>query len=175
MSQLGWGLIVAAFTVGLFVLMWNAWRKRKRRDAAVLPESGPFSGQPATSFTRVFYVATTPDGAPLERVAAPGLAFRGFGELDLFSDGLEFRLPGERPVRIPAELILGSGTAQVRIDKVVESGGLALVRWQSGDRVLESSFRFPDADGHRTFSQAVEAIARAHPHSSLSDDTTQEA
>ena len=175
MTQLTWGLVVAAFAALLFLLMWTAWRRRTRRDAQVETSAAPFAGPPTTSFPRVFYVATTPAGAPLERVAAPGLAFRGYGELDLFTDGLEFRLPGEHPVRIPGAQILGSGTAQTRIDKVVEADGLALVRWQADDRELESSFRFPDPAGQRAFADAVEAIARATPYSSLSDDTTQEA
>lgn len=176
MTQLAWGLVALAFAALLFVLMWTAWRRRTRRDAATLPEVPEFTGAPTASFARVFYVATTPEDAPLERIAAPGLSFRGYGDIDVFAGGFELRLPGERPVRIPASALAGSGSAQVRIDKVVERDGLTLVRWRSGERVLESSFRFAEPAEQHRFASAIDVISTPNTsHTSESDETTQEA
>jgi hypothetical protein len=174
-SQLVPGLIVAAVVVVLFSLMGGAWRRRTRRDARIAPEYPAFAGEPQARFARVLYVATTPEGAPLERIAAPGLAFRGFCDIDVFASGVEIRLPGEHPVRIPVSTLIGTGSAQTRIDKVVEAGGLALLRWRSGERTLETSFRFASPAAQLQFTAAVEALSSANPHTSSFDDTTQEA
>src|SRR5690554_7613831 len=105
-------LILAVLTLLIFWLMWRSWRRRNDRDRTLAVTEGQLQGQELADFQRVFYVATTPVAAPLERVAVPGLAFRGWARLRVYSDGVEIIVTGERPVTIPARLVEGVTEAQ---------------------------------------------------------------
>ena len=160
MTQLIPTLILVALVVVLFLGMWFAWRKRGKRDAHTLPTRA-LTGHELAHFPRVFYVATTLQGEPLERISVPGLKYRGYASLVVKSDGCQIQVIGEDAVGIPATQISGVSTAQMRIDKVVEHSGLTLITWQVGERVLETSFRMPDNADQRQLSQAVEEMLAA--------------
>ena len=141
-----------------------AWRARKRRDAGYAPAARELAGDVIAEFSHVGYVSTTPAGAPFERVAVPGLTFKGWADVTVRRDGVEIAVQGERPVVIPATQLTGAGAASGRIGKVVERDGLALVSWRGvggsqGDRDLESSFRFSTPAEHLRFIEAVGVIA----------------
>lgn len=166
MSRLEFTLIWIAFAAALLLFMWIAWRARKRRDASLqLPSSG-LAGDTIERFTHVSYVSTTPSGEPLERIAVPGLSFKGWADVSVLRDGVAIEVTGEQRVEIAAIKVRGAGTASGRIGKVVESGGLALLKWDSAEdnpRSLESSFRFDTAAEQRRFIEAVQQIAVADP------------
>ncbi|KUF07031.1 hypothetical protein [Leucobacter sp. G161] len=148
---------------GLLTFMAVAWRGRKRRDAALaLPELG-LAGDVAAEFAHVSYVSTTPKGAPLERVAIPGLTFKGWADVTVRRDGVEIAVQGERPVEIASAQLRGTDAAAGRIGKIVERDGLSLLQWQSqaaGARELESSFRFSSPTEQRRFAAAVSEISQ---------------
>lgn len=158
MKYLGTGIVAAILAISALSLMWWAWRGRARRDAALAPDAVTLLGDPLQTFNRVYYVATTRAGEPLERIAIPRLKYRGYSTVDIFANGIRIRVDGEHAVDIGRELISGSGEAQMRIDKVVERDGLALVRWTSRGELLESSFRFTDPGQQAEFTSAVESI-----------------
>ena len=98
------GGIVAFAVVALIVwLMYRSWRRRTARDESLssypLPES---IGAPAF-VAEVLYVATTPVGDPLERLAVRGLAFRGVAHVEVVAGGLVLRVAGESTTFIPAD------------------------------------------------------------------------
>lgn len=164
MSRLTFTIIWVVFASGLLFFMWTAWQARKKRDAGVFSTSAPLSGETVASFPRVSYVSTTPVGQPLDRVALPGLSFKGWAEVEVLRDGVAIEVTGERRVEIPAPQIRGTGAASGRIGKVVEQGGLALLIWATeGEtpRELESSFRFTTPAEQRRFTEAVEQIMAA--------------
>lgn len=148
-------LIIIAIVVIIFVVMWRAWRKRTMRDTAVLPVT-EVTTTPLVSLSRVFYVATTVEGEPLERIAIPGLKYRGYCDVDVHSEGLVVTVAGESPVVIPAKQVTEVTTGQMRIDKVVERGGLLIVKWQDGERTLETSFRPRDPAEQLQLEQAIQ-------------------
>lgn len=148
-------LIIIAIVVIIFVVMWRAWRKRAVRDTAVLPET-ELTSTPFESFNRIFYVATTVEGEPLERIAIPGLKYRGYCGIDVHSEGLVVTVAGESPVVIPAQQVTEVTTGQMRIDKVVERGGLLIVKWKGGERTLETSFRPRDPAEQLRLEQAIQ-------------------
>lgn len=146
--------ILAATAV--LALMWWAWRARKMRGLAYLPEGVNLTGEPLALFERVYYVATTKAADPLERIAVPGLTYRGYSNIEFYDEGLRVQVDGEPPVDLSNEHISGAGSAQMRIDKVVERGGLTVLRWQSNNTDLESSFRFTDGIVAQQFLRAID-------------------
>ena len=96
------------------------------------------------------YVSTSERLNVLERVAAPGLAFRAQGRIVLAEQGLVFDLRGEQPTLIPLDNLDGVTTTNLTIDKVVERGGLTVIDWRldttDGSREVSSFFRLSTAE-----------------------------
>lgn len=160
--RLAFTLIWIAIVLLAFAAMWWGWRARARRDAGVLGASAAPVGELVARFGsagEVQYVSTTPAGEPLTRVAAPGLRYRGPAEIAVHLDGATVEVAGERPVHLAAAQLLGGGVASRRVGKAVEAGGLALLRWRSGDRELESSFRFASREEQERFVRAIDEIS----------------
>lgn len=131
-------LIGFAVIITLAVLGWTTRRRRQRGIPATkpVPEDvgallGEFEG---------FYVSTTLDGQPLNRVAVRGLGFRARATIAVTEGGVILALPG-RNVFIPREDIREITRSNYTIDRVVEPGGLALLAWTLGDTGLDSYLR----------------------------------
>nr|WP_237464596.1 hypothetical protein [Leucobacter luti] len=143
--------------------MWFAWRARARRDAAVVASAEPLAGALIAEFPRASYVSTTPAGAPLERVAIPGLRYKGYASVAVRRDGVVIAVTGEAPVTIGVAQLTGAGTANGRVGKTVERDGLSLLRWRTGApgapaRDVESSFRFADPAEQQRFATAISQV-----------------
>jgi hypothetical protein len=124
------GALVALVVVGgLAWWAYRAWRRRVIRDEQLSAYPIPALPGEARFATEVLYVATTPIGAPLERLAVEGLAFRGSGRVEVFGEGLVLRIAGEQPSFIPADRLVSAGEATYAIDRGVEPGGLVAVSW----------------------------------------------
>jgi len=124
------GAVVALVVVGgLLWLAYRAWRRRERRDATLSAYPLPALEGKALLETEVLYVATTPIGSPLERLAVQGLAFRGSGRVEVFPEGVVLRIAGEQPSFLPAARVVSAGEATYAIDRGVEPGGLVALSW----------------------------------------------
>lgn len=167
-------VIMGVCAIPILAGMWFGWRARLRRDRSVLTSHEAQTGAVLATVPRIGYVSTTPVGSPFERVAVPGLAYRGYAEVTVRTDGVTIAIPGEPPVSIPAADVIGSATARTRVGKAVERDGLALIVWRSGDRELESSFRaLTSADQHE-LTAAIDRIAPPNDHTTQHHHTTQE-
>jgi hypothetical protein len=154
-------VIIALITAACFAVMWLAWRKRSRKAAEILlPET---VGDIHVAFTDVFYVATTPEAAPLDRVNIPGLTYRGYASVAVHTEGVSVQVRGERVRTIPANDIRSADTATTRIDKTVEHEGLAIAQWRWGQQPLETSLRFASLQDQKTFIHAVTELIERHP------------
>lgn len=155
-------LLMVALAAAILLAMWLGWRARKRRDAGVAVLAEPLSGRMLLEIPKVAYVSTTPLGRPFERIAIPGLIYKGYAELRVRTDGAEIEVTGEPPVRIGAAQLLGTGMVRGRIGKVVERDGLAVLQWQpAGERVLESSFRFDEPAQQQQFAATITQVTDA--------------
>jgi hypothetical protein len=125
--------IVVVFTALVLWLMTASWRRRVRRDAALVPShSAPAELGEELAAVDVFYVATTAHGVPLERLAIKGLGFRGRASVTVATAGVTLRITGEADVFIPAGAIVEVAPSTWTIDRVVEKDGLVLLAWSLG-------------------------------------------
>lgn len=176
MTRLTFLIIWALFAASIILLMVFAWRARKRRDARFAQPALGLAGEVVASFVHAGYVSTTALGSPLERIAIPGLSFKGWADVVVRRDGVTIAVTGEQPVEIASAQLRGTGSAGGRIGKVVERDGLSLLRWESGTgaeaRELESSFRFESPSEQVRFAGAIGEIMTKNttPHTSTSQE-----
>ncbi|MEB4616246.1 PH-like domain-containing protein [Leucobacter sp. M11] len=168
-------LLLFTIAIGLLLIlvflgMFFAWRKRSRHGARLAPAGrAALTGEVLLTLDRILYVATTPKDARLDRVAVPGLRYRGYASLTVATDGVQIQVTGEHPVVIPAAQVTGLESGQLTIDKAVERNGLAMLGWRSGDTELLSAFRLPEGSGRTALREALShpnfsAIPASTPH-----------
>ncbi|MUN08357.1 hypothetical protein GLX25_14665 [Agromyces luteolus] len=114
--------------------MLRSWRRRTVRDETLAAYGPPNDPGSTILELEALYVATTPEGDPLERLAVEGLAFRGSARVEVHRTGVLLRIAGELPSFIPADRIAAAGTATYAIDRGVEPEGLVALTWIVDDR-----------------------------------------
>jgi hypothetical protein len=151
-------VMIAVAVVLLAGLAW-AWWRRTRRDATPLVVAGEL---PADAHVRAtfdaLYVATTARDAPLERIAAPGMAFRSKATVTVADEGVAVGLTGQDPFVLTPDRIVDVGQSTVAIDRVVETGGLTRLTWRTdAGSTVDTYFRPQDASA-RALADAVAGI-----------------
>ncbi|HEX3865549.1 MAG TPA: hypothetical protein VHV78_02315 [Gemmatimonadaceae bacterium] len=154
-------LLGFAVIIGLAVWGWLARRRRQRNIPATAPMPADVGAMRA-EFDG-FYVATTLDGQPLNRVAVRGLGFRARATIAVTDSGVVLALPGNN-VFIPRDTIREVTRSNYTIDRVVEPGGLVLLAWILGrgtptETRLDSYLRVTETE------ELVKAIASLLPTS----------
>ena len=147
-------LIGFAVIIGLAVLGWTTRRRRQRNIPA--PQPMPADVGEVMAEFEGFYVSTTLDGQPLNRVAVRGLGFRARATIAVTERGLILALPGNN-VFIPRQDIREVTRSNYTIDRVVEPGGLVLLAWTLGETKLDSYLRVEEPG------QLAEAISKLVP------------
>jgi hypothetical protein len=147
-------LIGFVVIIGLAAFGWAMRRRRQRNIPATAPLPsdvgalrGEFDG---------FYVSTTPEGQPLNRIAVRGLGFRARATIAVTDSGVVLDLPGNT-IFIPRETIREVTRSNYTIDRVVEPGGLVLLAWSLGSVNLDSYLRVAQTE------QLVDAIGSLLP------------
>jgi len=136
-------LIGFVVIIGLAILGW-VLRRRSQRN---IPETTPLPADIGTVRGEFdgFYVSTTLDGQPLNRVAVRGLGFRSRVTVAVADAGVVMALPGNN-IFIPRGDLREVTRANYTIDRVVEPGGLILLAWTLGDTKLDSYLRVDETD-----------------------------
>ena len=162
-------IITALVLLGVLILMWRSWRKRSRRDSELtagypLPETAGAG----VAGAEAYYVATTPRDEPLERLAIAGLGFRARASVVVTEAGIMLDLDGNQPVFIPAGAIDAVGSAQVAIDRAVETDGLVRLTWRlaagagsTDRRAVDSYFRIIDPNDRARLVDSIRTISAA--------------
>lgn len=148
------GLIVL---IGLvYLLMWRAWRRRVARQGD-LPELPAVPAEPGAPLAELSgrYIASTTAGDWLDRIAARDLGTRSLADLTLTADGVIVRRPAATDFLIPAAAVRGARLDKGIAGKVVPEGGLLVITWAHGDRLIDSGFRSGHPAEHSAWVTAI--------------------
>lgn len=153
-QEIAGSMMLVLMVMALAAAGWGWYRRVKRYSPLTellrfeKPESEP------TLVVSALYVATTEADTPIARVAAGPLAYRAKATVAIHPEGISVVLAGSPPLLFPRTPVLQAGLATWTIDRVVEPGGLLLVRWELGQSEVDSYFRIVDGD----VNQVVAAI-----------------
>jgi hypothetical protein len=148
-ARIGWLVGLALFIALVYWLMREGWKWRGtlQGDVPELPTAPEEPGEVKLTMSGRYHGSTTA-GQWLDRIVAHGLGTRSRVELTLTEAGLDVVRPGATDFFIPAgalrEALLGKGIA----GKVLSEGGLLVVTWAHGDRLIDSGFRSDHAAEH---------------------------
>ncbi len=158
-ERLLWTAVCAVVLVGVMALMRRGWRRRVARqgDVPPLPAIPPSLAAPVTA-AEVVYVVTTTAGDWLDRIAAGGLGVRSRAVLEVHPVGVLIERDGAPAVWIPAGQLRGARLARGIAGKFTEEGGLVVVTWAHGDRVLDTGVRALERDRHDELVVAIRAV-----------------
>ncbi|WP_406502244.1 hypothetical protein [Streptomyces sp. NBC_00500] len=155
-ARAGWLVGLALFVALVYWLMREGWKWRGtlQGDLPELPTAPEDPGPARLSMSGRYHGSTTA-GQWLDRIVAHGLGTRSRVELTLTDAGLDVVRPGATDFFIPAEALrealLGKGIA----GKVLSEGGLLIVTWAHGDKLIDSGFRSDRAAEHNRWVETL--------------------
>ncbi|MCW8383005.1 PH-like domain-containing protein [Streptomyces justiciae] len=158
-ARIGWLVGLVLFIALIYWLMREGWKWRGtlQGDLPELPDAPDDLGAARLTMSGRYHGSTTA-GQWLDRIVAHGLGTRSRVELTLTDVGLDVVRPGATDFFIPAgalrEAVLGKGIA----GKVLTEGGLLLVTWEHGDRLIDSGFRSDHAAEHHEWVDAINSM-----------------
>ncbi|MFF0093698.1 hypothetical protein ACFYSF_27560 [Streptomyces canus] len=158
-ARVGWLVGLALFVALVYWLMREGWKWRGtlQGDLPDLP-TAPDDPGPARLAMSGRYHGSTTAGQWLDRIVAHGLGTRSRVELTLTDAGLDVVRPGATDFFIPREAlreaVLGKGIA----GKVLTEGGLLVVTWAHGERLIDSGFRSDHAAEHTDWVDAINSM-----------------
>lgn len=101
------------------------------------------------------YHGSTTAGQWLDRIVAHGLGVRSRVELTLTDAGLDVVRPGATDFFVPAAQLRGARLDKGIAGKVLTEGGLLVVTWAHGDKLIDSGFRSDRAAEHAAWVEAI--------------------
>ncbi|MFJ4788092.1 hypothetical protein [Streptomyces sp. NPDC088794] len=158
-ARIGWLVGLGLFVALVYWLMREGWKWRGtlQGDLPELP-TAPDDPGPAKLTMSGRYHGSTTAGQWLDRIVAHGLGTRSRVELTLTDAGLDVVRPGATDFFVPAEALrealLGKGIA----GKVLSEGGLLIVTWAHGDKLIDSGFRSDHAAEHAEWVETLNSM-----------------
>ncbi|MFJ6861838.1 PH-like domain-containing protein [Streptomyces werraensis] len=155
-ARIGWVVGLALFVALVYWLMREGWKWRGTLQSD-LPElhSAPDDPGPATLTMSGRYHGSTTAGQWLDRIVAHGLGTRSRAELTLSDAGLDVVRPGADDFFVPADALREARLDKGIAGKVLTEGGLLVITWQHGDRLIDSGFRSDHAAEHTEWVDAL--------------------
>ncbi len=149
-------LVFVAFVYWLMRQGWK-WRGSLQSDLPELPAKPDDVGEPKLTLTGRYHGSTTA-GQWLERIVAHGLGTRSRVELTLTEQGLDVVRPGATDFFVPAGALREARLDKGIAGKVLAEGGLLIVTWAHGDRLIDSGFRSDHAAEHTAWFEAINTL-----------------
>ncbi|MET8679918.1 hypothetical protein ABZW18_20635 [Streptomyces sp. NPDC004647] len=162
-ARIGWVVGLLLLIALVYWLMREGWKWRGMLQSGLpeLPTAPQATGGPELSVPSLTlsgrYHGSTTAGQWLDRIVAHGLGTRSRVELALTGEGLDVRRPGAQDFFVPADKLRGARLDKGIAGKVLAEGGLLVITWSHGDRLLDSGFRSDRAAEHAAWVEAVEA------------------
>ncbi|WP_438874277.1 PH-like domain-containing protein, partial [Streptomyces calidiresistens] len=159
-GYISWTIGMLLVVVLLYWLMSRGWARRGsfHSDLPELPVD-PAPDAPARMVLRGRYFGSTTTEQWLDRIVTRGLGTRSTAELTLTDHGVRVVRPGARDFFVPADRLIGARLDRGIAGKVLTDGGLLVLTWRHGERVLDSGFRSDRAEEHRAWLEAVNRTA----------------
>ncbi|MGW1023545.1 PH-like domain-containing protein [Streptomyces sp. NPDC002577] len=141
-ARIGWVVGLLLFIALVYWLMREGWKWRGtlQSDLPELP-GAPADPGPAKLTMSGRYHGSTTAGQWLDRIVAHGLGTRSRVELTLTDAGLDVVRPGATDFFVPAAQLREARLDKGIAGKVLTEGGLLVVTWAHGDKLLDSGFR----------------------------------
>lgn len=155
-ARIAWVIGLVLFVAFVYWLMRQGWKWRGalQNDLPELPAAP--DGLPAhrLALTGRYHGSTTA-GQWLDRIVAHGLGLRSRVELTLTDAGLDVVRPGANDFFVPAAQLRGARLDKGIAGKVLTEGGLLVVTWAHGDKLIDSGFRSDRAAEHAAWVEAI--------------------
>ncbi|MFJ9817061.1 hypothetical protein ACIRU3_17615 [Streptomyces sp. NPDC101151] len=148
-ARIGWLVGLALFVALIYWLMREGWKWRGtlQGDLPELPTVPDEPGEARLTMSGRYHGSTTA-GQWLDRIVARGLGTRSRAELTLTDAGLEVVRPGASDFFVPATALREARLDKGIAGKVLTEGGLLVVTWAHGDKLIDSGFRSDHAAEH---------------------------
>ncbi|CAL9628614.1 hypothetical protein SUDANB145_06020 [Streptomyces sp. enrichment culture] len=151
-ARIGWVVGLALFVALVYWLMREGWKWRGTLQGD-LPELPTAPESPGTARLAVLsmsgrYHGSTTAGQWLDRIVARGLGTRSRAELTLTDAGVDVVRPGATDFFVPAAALRGARLDKGIAGKVLTEGGLLVLTWEHGGKLIDSGFRSDHAAEH---------------------------
>lgn len=158
-ARVGWLVGLALFVALIYWLMREGWKWRGTLQGD-LPELPVAPDEPGEARLTVLsmsgrYHGSTTAGQWLDRIVAHGLGTRSRVELTLTDAGLDVVRPGAADFFVPLEALREARLDKGIAGKVLTEGGLLVVTWAHGDRLIDSGFRSDTAAEHNQWVETL--------------------
>ncbi|MEU3147337.1 MULTISPECIES: hypothetical protein [unclassified Streptomyces] len=169
-ARIGWVVGLALFVALVYWLMREGWKWRGtlQGDLPELPTAPDTPGRAKLSASGRYHGSTTA-GQWLDRIVAHGLGTRSRAEVTLTDAGLDAVRPGAGDFFVPADALRGARLDKGIAGKVLTEGGLLVVTWAHGERLIDSGFRFDRAAEHTEWVEAINSMSKTN----VTDVTTE--
>ncbi|MEV6172205.1 hypothetical protein AB0L99_28845 [Streptomyces sp. NPDC051954] len=164
-ARVGWLVGLALFVALIYWLMREGWKWRGTLQGD-LPELPTAPDEPGAAKLAVLsmsgrYHGSTTAGQWLDRIVAHGLGTRSRVELTLTDAGLDVVRPGATDFFVPLAALREARLDKGIAGKVLTEGGLLVVTWAHGERLLDSGFRSDHAAEHNEWVAAINSMIEA--------------
>ncbi|MER5941447.1 hypothetical protein EAO75_24630 [Streptomyces sp. uw30] len=158
-ARAGWLVGLALFVALVYWLMREGWKWRGtlQGDLPELP-SAPDDPGPARLSMSGRYHGSTTAGQWLDRIVAHGLGTRSRVELTLTDAGLDVVRPGATDFFVPVAQLREARLDKGIAGKVLTEGGLLVVTWAHGERLIDSGFRSDHAAEHNEWVDVINSM-----------------
>ncbi|NUT30625.1 MAG: hypothetical protein HOV84_32705 [Streptomyces sp.] len=160
-ARVGWVVGLALFVALVYWLMREGWKWRGtlQGDLPELP-SAPDDPGPARLSMSGRYHGSTTAGQWLDRIVAHGLGTRSRVEVTLTDTGLDVVRPGATDFFVPAAQLREARLDKGIAGKVLTEGGLLVVTWAHGERLIDSGFRSDHAAEHNEWVDVINSMIK---------------
>ncbi|WP_406015550.1 hypothetical protein OG520_33075 [Streptomyces sp. NBC_00984] len=151
-------LVLIAFVYWLMRQGWK-WRGSLQSDLPELDSTpeGFADGEKLLTLTGRYHASTTA-GQWLDRIVAHGLGTRSRVELTLTGEGLDVVRPGAADFFVPAAALREARLDKGIAGKVLPEGGLLIITWAHGDKLIDSGFRSDRSAEHPAWVEAINQL-----------------
>ena len=155
-ARAGWLVGLALFIALVYWLMREGWKWRGtlQGDLPELLTAPEEPGEAKLTMSGRYHGSTTA-GQWLDRIVAHGLGTRSRVELTLSEAGLDVVRPGATDFFVPVAQLREARLDKGIAGKVLTEGGLLVVTWAHGERLIDSGFRSDRAAEHTAWVEAL--------------------